>query len=138
MPERKTRETEASVDAFIRTVANETRRNDSLIVADLMERASGVKAKMWGTSIVGCGKHHYAYANGQRAEICKIGFAPRARSLVFYLAAFDGKAELLDRLGKHQVRGSCLHIARLADVDLDVLGDILRRAFLHDADETSA
>lgn len=62
----------------------------------------------------------------------------RARSLVFYLAAFDGKAELLNRLGKHQVRGSCLHIARLADVDLDVLGDILRRAFLHDADETSA
>jgi hypothetical protein len=32
---------------------------------------------------------------------------------------------LLQRLGKHKVSGSCLHIKRLSDVDLDVLATLV-------------
>jgi hypothetical protein len=34
-------------------------------------------------------------------------------------------APLLKRLGKHKVSGSCLHIKRLSDVDLDVLATLV-------------
>ena len=129
MYKRKTQENSTSVNAFLSTVANETRRKDSSVVTKLMETASGKKAKMWGTSIVGCGQHYYTYANGQEAVICKIGFAPRAQSLVFYLAKFDGKAELLKSLGKHKVKGGCLHINKLDDVNLYVLEEIVVKAY---------
>lgn len=130
MSKRKTQENNASVEEFIGAISNETRRKDSLIAAKLMETVSGKKPKMWGTSIIGCGKHYYSYANGQEAEICKIGFSPRAKSLVFYLAKFDGKVPLLKQLGKHSVRGGCLYITRLEDVDFDILAKIVEKAYL--------
>jgi hypothetical protein len=40
---------------------------------------------------------------------------------VLYLSGFDGRAELLARLGRHKTGKGCLYIARLADVDLGVL-----------------
>ena len=129
MAKRKTQETNASVKDFISTVSNETRRKDSLIVAKLMQTVSGKKPKMWGASIIGCGKHFYTYANGQETEICKIGFSPRAKSLVFYLPKFDGKASLLKQLGKHSVRGGCLHINKLEDIDIDVLENLVENAY---------
>lgn len=135
MAKRKTQETNASVGKFIGTVPNETRRKDSFAIANLMEAVSGMKPKMWGTSIIGCGKRNYTYANGEEANICKIGFAPRAKSLVFYLADFDGKASLLKKLGKHTVKGGCLHINKLTDVDMDVLKAILERDYLHNSED---
>lgn len=138
MAKRKTQATKASVSAFIRTVPNATRRKDSAAVAELMASVSGEKPILWGTSIIGCGKHHYTYANGEAAEICKIGFAPRATSLVFYLGKFPGKAALLKQLGKHRVRGGCLYITKLADVDLDVLEKILTRAYWQNAHKSPA
>ena len=134
MAERKTQETDASVADFIGTVPNETRRQDSIVVARLMENASGKKPKMWGTGIIGCGKRFYKYANGKQAEICKIGFAPRAKSLVFYLASFPDKSSLLKRLGKHSARGGCLYINKLEDVDIGVLEEILEKAYLRDSE----
>jgi len=88
---------------------------------------------MWGTSIVGFGKHHYQYANGKPAEICKVGFAPRARTFAFYLPKYPEHAELIGKLGKHRYSGGCLHIAKLADVDAKVLSTMVRKAF-HVAD----
>ncbi len=82
---------------------------------------------MWGTSIVGCGKHFYTYASGQKGEICKIGFSPRSQSLVFYLGEFVGKAGLLKKLGKHKVGSSCLYINKLDDINLDVLKNIFEQ-----------
>lgn len=133
MVQRKTQENNTSVKSFLHTVDNETRRKDSFVVTKLMEKVSGKKAKMWGTSIVGCGKHFYAYANGSEAEICKIGFAPRKNSMVFYLAKFNGKTSLLQQLGKHSIRGGCLYINKLEDIDLDVLEELIEKAYLHNA-----
>lgn len=134
MSTRKTHENNASIREFLKTVSNETRRKDAIVVTKLMETVSGKKPKMWGTSIVGCGKHFYTYANGQEGEICKIGFSPRAQSLVFYLAKFDGKAGLLKKLGKHRVKGGCLYINKLDDIDLDVLGKIVEKAYTQNAE----
>ncbi|PCH64016.1 MAG: hypothetical protein COC19_00360 [SAR86 cluster bacterium] len=135
MVQLKTQENDASVLEFLNTVANKTRQKDSLVVTELMAKASLERAKMWGGSIIGFGKHHYKYADGRDANICKIGFSPRANSLVFYLGNFEHRQALLNRLGKHRVSGSngvgCLYINKLDDIDLPVLEEIFNNAFHH-------
>ena len=135
MAERKTQENSTSVSEFLNALENETRRKDSLTVSKLMAAVSGKEAKMWGTSIVGFDKHYYKYADGRDGEICKIGFSPRVRSLVFYLPNFKGQEVLLGKLGKHKTSGSngggCLYINKLEDVKLDVLEKILDKAYRH-------
>lgn len=132
MAERKTQENNANVREFLNSVKNDTRRKDSLVVLKIMESVTGKKAKMWGPSIVGCGKHHYRYASGREGDICSVGFAPRAQSLVFYLGNFDGRAKMLEKLGKNRVGpGGCIYINKLADVDVQILEDMIGKAYRH-------
>lgn len=130
MAERKTQENTASVKDFLANVKNETRRKNSQVVLKMMKSITGENAKMWGPSIVGFGKHHYKLANNKDAEICKVGFSPRAQALVFYLSNFDGRAALLEQLGKHKFsKGGCLYVNKLADVDVDILEKIIENAY---------
>jgi Domain of unknown function (DU1801) len=130
--DRKTQKNDANVRAFVNTVPNQTRRSDSLVVVKMMRAASGAAPAMWGPSIIGFGTHHYRYANGQQAEICRIGFSPRKQSLVFYLGHFPDRAKLLQKLGKCRVgSGGCIYVNRLQDVDLDVLQTIIGKAWRH-------
>jgi hypothetical protein len=41
------------------------------------------------------------------------------------VSASQAPKPLLKQLGKHTVSGSCLHIKRLSDVDLDALGRLV-------------
>ena len=54
------------------------------------------------------------------------GFAVRGRDLVVYLAA-EGKDQLslLSRLGKHKMGKSCLYFKRLADLNVEVLEELI-------------
>jgi hypothetical protein len=123
----KTKPTQISVTAFIDAVKNDTRRQDAKTLLKLFEKATGWKARMWGSTIVGCGVYHYTYESGRSGTSCVVGFSPRAGSLVIYVFGFPGRAGLLQRLGKHKggLEG-CLHINKIADVDLVVLEQILK------------
>jgi hypothetical protein len=129
MAKRKTNQTDDSVDAFIASIEDDAKREDCRAITRLMAAATGKEPKMWGTSIVGFGKHHYQYANGKPAEICKVGFAPRARSFSLYLPKYPEHASLIKKLGKHKYSGGCLHVTRLADVDVEVLRRMVESAF---------
>ena len=129
MAKRKTNQTDASVNEFIKSIEDKAKRDDSRAITKLMSAATGEAPKMWGPSIVGFGKHHYSYANGKPAEICKVGFSPRAKSFSFYLPKYPEHASLIKKLGKHKYSGGCLHVTRLADVDVDVLALMVRSAF---------
>lgn len=129
MAKRKTNQTDESVEEFIDSIEDEEKREDSRAITKLMAAATGEEPKMWGTSIVGFGKHHYQYANGKPAEICKVGFAPRSRSFAFYLPKYPEHASLIEKLGKHKYSGGCLHVARLADVDVKVLRRMIAKAY---------
>ena len=122
MVDRKTKESNSSVREYLDCVQNERRRKDSFTVSKMMKRASRKNPKMWGPSIVGFGKHHFKYSNGEDGEICKIGFAPRSQAMVFYLANYKNRSRHLQELGKHKVSGGgCIYINKLDDVDLNVL-----------------
>jgi hypothetical protein len=88
MADMKTIETNSSVDAFIDSVVDGTKRQDCRSLTRLMAAATGAEPKMWGTSIVGFGKRHYQYANGKPGEVCKVGFAPRSKCFAIYLPEY--------------------------------------------------
>jgi Domain of unknown function (DU1801) len=126
--ELKTKLTDASVAEFLATVDNEARRADCETLTTLMHAATGAEAKLWGSNIVGFGTSRIKYANGKEADWLQIAFAPRKDKVTLYLKGMDENAELLAKLGKHSRGGGCLHIKKLADVDLEVLKELIGRS----------
>ena len=129
MAEIKTRPTQVNVDDFIAAIEKPVRRGDAEVIRSMMERVTGEPATMWGPTIVGFGTYHYRYASGHQGDMCRVGFSPRSANLVFYVGGFPDYEALLERLGKHKRSKACLYVNRLADVDLDVLEQIVRRTF---------
>jgi len=130
MAENKTRPTDVPVDEFIAQVENKRRRADAETALEIYGEVTGLEPVMWGPSIVGYGSRHYVYASGREGDMPAAGFSPRKSNMTFYInAGFEGAAELLAKLGKHRTSVSCLYINKLADVDLDVLREIIARDF---------
>ena len=126
MAEPKTKPTAASVDAYVDAITDPARRADCLALIALMRRATGCEPRMWGGSIVGFGSYHYRYASGHEGDACLIGFASRKPDLTLYITpGFQRYQQLLARLGRHRVAKSCLYLKRLADVDLQALGELI-------------
>ncbi len=124
MAEPKTTKTKASVTAFLDAVDNDTRRADAKAVLKLMRDATGEKPAMWGASIVGFGSYR-----SNTGDWPIVGFSPRKTSLVLYIMpGFAGHERLLARLGKHKTGKSCLYVNKLADVDREVLAEIVTRS----------
>lgn len=123
--EPKTRPTGASVELFL-AEQPAARQADCAVLLEMHERLSGEPAVMWGPSIIGFGRYLYTLANGKSYEWPVIGFSPRKQALSLYVSSdfpeFEG---LLDKLGKHSMSKACLYIKKLADVDLDVLEQII-------------
>ncbi len=126
MAENKTKINEVDPVEFVAAVEHPTRRADAEVLLDLMSRASGCPPKMWGPSIIGFGRYEYRYETGREGEFMLTGFSPRKSNLSIYiLPGYDDIAEQLDRLGKHKKGKSCLYINKLADIDIDVLTEIV-------------
>jgi hypothetical protein len=123
--EPKTQRTTQPVTEFIEGLADEGRRKDCAVLVKLMAKAAGVKGAMYGPSIVGFGTQTITYAGGRTGEWPVVAFSPRKADLTLYVSARKAPKPLLKQLGKHKVSGSCLHIKRLSDVDLDVLGRLV-------------
>lgn len=125
MSELKTRPTTASVADFL-ALQPDARRADCEAVAAMMEAATGERAEMWGAAIVGFGRYAYTNSTRKTYEWPLIGFSPRKNDLTLYIMpGFEGFAELMAKLGKHKTGKSCLYLKTLADIDREVLRQII-------------
>jgi hypothetical protein len=132
MAELKTKENDASVEAFVRGVEDDKQRADARNVLRLMREVTGSEPKMWGSSIVGFGRYHYKYASGREGDWFMTGFSPRKANLTLYImAGFDRYDELLRKLGKYKNGKSCLYVRRLEDIDLNVLRRLITASVEH-------
>jgi len=123
----KTRVNEASVTDFLKSVADEQRRNDCFEVLEIMKEITREEPKMWGSSIVGFGSYHYKGKSGREGDWMLTGFSPRKQFLTLYLmGGFDSAADLLDKLGKYTTGVGCLYIKKLDDVDKQVLKQLVK------------
>ncbi|OED41854.1 hypothetical protein AB833_08425 [Chromatiales bacterium (ex Bugula neritina AB1)] len=130
MSKQKTIKTAVNPATFIGSVSNETRRKDALELLDLFAEITGLEAAMWGPSIIGFGRYHYRYASGREGESMMTGFSPRKANLVIYIMpGYRDYSEQLDKLGKHKIGKSCLHINKLADININILREIIADGF---------
>jgi hypothetical protein len=122
MAELKTRQNKASVQAFLKALADPRKRSDCESVMRIMRAATGSPARMWGTSIIGFGSYDYEYASGHKGSWMLCGVSPRKRDLTIYImSGFADFAVRMKRLGKFRTGKSCLYIKSLADVDQKLL-----------------
>jgi hypothetical protein len=126
MTELKTKATEASIEEYIASRANEEQAADCKALMAILKKVTKQEPKMWGPSIVGYGSYRYTYDSGRTGEMCLVGFAIRGRELVAYLAAEGSEQQaLLSKLGKYKMGKACLYFKRLADVDKKVLEQLV-------------
>lgn len=122
----KTQPTAIDPKTFLEAVEPERRRQDGEALLALFDRVTGLKARMWGPSIIGYGRYHYTYDSGREGSHLITGFSPRKAALSIYIMpGYRDMSEKLERLGKHKIGKSCLYINKLADIDLAVLEEII-------------
>lgn len=124
----KTQVTKTEPSEFIAAVEPEKKKQDATTLLEFFNKVTGLKPQMWGPSIIGYGRYHYKYESGREGEFMMTGFSPRKQNLTVYIMPgyrYDSMKEKLSRLGKHKLGKSCLYINKLADVDMDVLEEIV-------------
>ncbi len=132
MAEPKTKKNNASVEAFLAGIENDTRREDCRAVVEIMRKATGEEPAMWGENIIGFGTYHYRYASGREGDWPLTGVSPRKTSLSLYImAGFDKHEDLMSKLGKHKTGKSCLYINKLADVHIPTLRKLIKLSVKH-------
>lgn len=129
MAELKTQQNDASVVDFLNKVEKDQKRTDSFAILDMMREITGTEPKMWGASIIGFGSYHYKYESGREGDWFIVGFSPRKQNISLYMmSGFEGRDEILSRLGKYKTSKACLYINKLADVDVDVLKELIQKS----------
>jgi len=126
MADIKTKPNKISVEKFLKSVSDESKREDSLKVLELMKKITKDEPVMWGPSIVGFGKYHYKYESGREGDMCITGFSPRKQALTIYvMPGFKRYDSLMKKLGKYKTGVSCLYIKKLENIDMKVLKKLI-------------
>ncbi len=129
MAELKTKKNNASVTDFLSRIDDKQKLADCKAVAKMMRDATGKRARMWGTTIVGYDSYDYIYKTGNSGTWPMIGFSPRAQNIsVYIMPGFSKFKSLMSQLGKHKTGKSCLYIKRLDDVDQKVLSKLINES----------
>ena len=127
MAENKTQANDGDVNAFLNGVEPERRRLDAIRLNEIFIEETGFEPVMWGGSIVGYGRYHYVYKTGREGDFLATGFSPRKASLSIYIMpGYADFGDIMGRLGKHKTGKSCLYVNKLADIDEDVLRELIR------------
>ena len=132
MAENKIRLSDGDVETYIESVENERRREECRAATAMIAEVSGYPPRMWGDSMIGFGSYRYQSDSGRQGEWFLVGLAPRKQNLVLYIMpGFSQYDDLLARLGKHKTGKSCLYLTKYADVDQDVLRQLVRLSVDH-------
>ena len=125
------KETDKNVSEFIESIPNGSKKEDSKVLLNVMKEVTGYEPKIWGDNfIIGFGKYTYR-RKGKKEEFewFNVGFAPRKNKLSIYLT-FDinQESELIQKLGKCKWGKGCLYINKLADIDINVLKQLIEKS----------
>lgn len=126
-----TKETNKSVEDFINSIVNTSKKEDAKKLLSIIEDITGVKPKIWGDNfIIGFGKYKYKRKGGKEEfEWFNVGFAPRKTKITLYLTFDISQHEkLLKELGKCKWGKGCLYINKLADINLDILKQLIAKS----------
>ncbi|WP_348770154.1 DUF1801 domain-containing protein [Arthrobacter sp. E3] len=109
-----------------------TQRVDAHALVALMQDITGQPPQIWGPSLIGYGEYHYKYTSGREGDAPAAGFSPRKANLAIYGLMYPpGAAELLATLGRFKSGESCIYVNTLADIDMDVLAQLIASSYQH-------
>jgi hypothetical protein len=129
MPTQKLQPSEESVDRFLDSIPDRTRRAECYALLGMMKRVTNAEPKIWGSALVGFGNYHDKYASGHEGDCFVAGFAARKGALTLYITAgVERFQNHLSKLGKHKAGKGCLYIKKLEDVDSSVLEDLVSKS----------
>jgi hypothetical protein len=132
MSENKTKETNASVAAFVKKISDAKKRTDFSAIMEMVAKSTKLEPKMWGTAIVGFGSYHYVYDSGREGDAPLFGMAARADSITFYVSSsFENRDELLAKFGKYKASKACIHIKKIEDIDTAILLKMVKASMSH-------
>jgi len=122
----KTTQNNASVSAYLNSVEPIEARRAGKTLAKLFKQVTGVKPKMWGSSIIGYGRYTYYRANGDEGEMLATGFSMRKSGPVLYIMpGYKDYSKILNTLGPHKLGKSCLYLKSLEQIDLKALEKLI-------------
>ena len=126
MSANKTKPTGAAVEDFLAAVEPERKREEARQLDALFRKVTGWTPVMWGPSMVGYGSYHYVYESGREGDMLATGFSPRkAKHSIYIMPGYADYGAILQRLGKHAKGKACLYVNKLADIDLQVLAELI-------------
>lgn len=125
--EQKMKQTDNSVIEFIENIESISKKEDAYRLLDIFSEVTGYEAKLWGPSIIGFGVYQYTYPTGHSGTAPLVGFSPRKAKISLYLTTEETvRNELLPKLGKHSSGKSCVYINKVADIQLEVLQQLIK------------
>lgn len=124
------------IDSLPEPVREDMRRLDESIAQVMHGLPRDVwEGPFWGGTqqrIIGYGRYIYRGRSGREGEWFIAGLASQKNYLSIYVSAAEDGVYLAkryaDRLGKVKIGSSSISFKRLADIDVDVLVDLLQRA----------
>jgi hypothetical protein len=134
MAELKTKVHDGDVAEFIKSFANSDEKiSDSFELLKIMEDVTGSKPKMWGQSIIGFGKYHYKSDRSKHeGDWPVIGFSPRKQAISLYVySGLEEDLKIVNQLGKYTMGKGCIYIKKLADINIDVLKQLMQKTIQH-------
>lgn len=126
----KTQATRKSVSDFVNKIKDPEQKKETKELLKIFKDITKKKAVMWGPTIIGFGKYHYARRDGSEHDFLATGFSPRKGSFSLYImTGFDKHKDLMKKLGKYKTGVGCLYIKKLEDVHLPTLKQLIRKGF---------
>lgn len=124
--ELKTKKNNLSVTDYIKSV-DPVLQKDAKKLLKLFKDTTGMKPKMWGSSIVGFGTYIYHRSNGDEGEFMATGFSVRKSGPTLYIMpGYTDYSELLNQLGPHKLGKSCLYLKNLDGIDLKIVAKLIK------------
>jgi hypothetical protein len=100
--------------------------SDCHLLIQMMEKITASKARMFGTSIIGCGSYAYRYKSGHSGEAPLLAFSPRKHRIVLYIAV--GRTEedpWIEAIGNVKRGKSCIYVNSLLKIDRNALQTLM-------------
>ena len=122
---------DAAVEDYIDSLPDERRETVRAVHERVLAEVPQLDVRMWN-KFIGYGSYHYRSASGREGDWFPIGLTNNKRYVSLYVCVADDDGYLAEqtaeRLGKVSVGKSCIRFTRLENLDLDVAGELCRRA----------
>jgi hypothetical protein len=122
----KNNKKQRSVTDFIASLPTEM-KDEAKDLLNVFKKATGVRPKLWGNSMIGFGEYDYKRSNGDYGTYFATGFAIRKSGPTIYIMpGYNDYTDVLKKLGPHKLGKSCVYLKSLADINQKVLAQLIK------------